>query len=266
MINKIKRKYKSLIKIVGINIDQIYFSFVQNKVECNICGYKANQLESDSWHLFTVCKKCRSGVRQRLLWATFQHSEKYNLAKSIKEKRVLHFAPEKTLSNLLRKEASFYKTADFFAQGYYYESIDLNVDISNMHNINDGDYDCVIACDVLEHVIEDKNAIKEVYRILSNNGLCFFTVPQKDNLKTTQENLSDLSKTEREEMFGQYDHWRIYGEDFIQLMEQNGFIVSIFDENSFKQEIAIKNVLFPPIISNRKNATNYRKVFVGSKI
>lgn len=265
MINKIKRKYKSLIKKLNISISYVYFSIVPNKVECNICGYKANQLESDSWHLFTVCKKCRSGVRQRLLWATFQHSEKYNLAKSIKGKRVLHFAPEKTLGNLLKKETSHYKTADFFADGYYYESIDLNVDISNMQNINEGDYDCVIACDVLEHVVDDKKAINEVYRILSYNGLCFFTVPQKDNLKTTLENLSDLSKIERDEMFGQFDHWRIYGEDFVQLMEQIGFIVSEIDENSFKQEIAIKNVLFPPVLSTRNNATNFRKVFVGSK-
>ena len=265
MINKIKIRIKNIITTITINISLFYFSFVKNKVECNICGYKANQLESDSWHQFTVCKKCRSGVRQRLLWATFQHLEKFNIHKSINGKRVLHFAPEKTLSNLLKKETSCYKTADFFADGYYYESIDLNVDISNMHQIKDGDYDCVIACDVLEHVMDDLRAIKEVYRILSKNGICFFTVPQKDNLKTTIEDLSSLSRIEREEMFGQYDHWRIYGEDFVQFMESNGFKVIVIDEKDFKNEIVIKNVLFPPVLSARKNATNYRKVFIGCK-
>ena len=44
-------------------------------------------------------------------------------------------------------------------------------------------FDCVIACDVLEHVPKHISGIREVNRILKKGGYCIFTVPQKDNLK-----------------------------------------------------------------------------------
>lgn len=67
----------------------------------------------------------------------------------------------------------------FFAEGYDYSKIDFRLDISDMPDIKNESYDCIIACDVLEHVPNDTGAIKEAYRILRKGGYCIFTVPQK---------------------------------------------------------------------------------------
>lgn len=254
-----------ILKSIFFQITQFYFLFAKSRVECNICKYKAKRLANDDWHLYTRCPNCGSGIRDRLLYATLEMSEEFNIRKIIKGKLVLHFAPEKTLSSLIKQNAKIYKTADFLAEGYSYENIDYNIDISNMPGIEDESFDCVIACDVLEHVPDHIRGIKEVYRILKKGGRCIFTVPQRDNLKITYEDLSIINPIDREKAFGQANHLRIYGNDFTSFLEDCGFKVIAIDENFFSQDVASRNVLFPPIYSTKRNATNFRKIFIGVK-
>jgi SAM-dependent methyltransferase len=253
------------IESIILRVKEIYHNFVNTNVECNICNYKANRLDSDYWHQYAKCPVCGSGVRQRLLWATLERLENFSLDKIIKGQVVLHFAPEKGLSNLIKKYARSYKTADYLSDGYHYHKIDYNIDISNMESIGDESIGCVIACDVLEHVPNHIDGIKEVYRILRRGGYCIFTVPQRDNLKITYEDLSITDPVAREKAFGQHDHLRIYGDDFSSFMEGCGFSVTTIDRSLFKDRIARRNVLFPPILSTRENVTNFRKIFIGVK-
>jgi len=245
--------------------NKIYFAFVKSKIECNICHYKANKLSSDFWHLYTKCPNCGLGIRGRLILATFEHIEDFSFKKIIEGKSILHFAPEKPLRNLIKQHTKSYKTADLLTEGYFYGKLDYNIDISNMPVIEDESFDCVIACDVLEHVPDHIKGIKEVYRILKKGGHCIFTVPQRDHLKITYEDLSITNPSDREKAFGQFDHLRIYGDDFSSFLENCGFKVTLIDANSFQKEVAERNVLFPPILSKKENATNFRKVFIGVK-
>src|SRR5207237_10588391 len=109
------------------------------------------------------------------------------------------------------------------------------------------------------------DGIKEVHRILNVDGFCIFTVPQKDNLKKTFEDFSVTEPKEREKIFGQFDHLRIYGDDFTDILTSCGFKVTAINEFSFDKNIAAKYVLFPPVLSANPLATNYRKVFFGQK-
>lgn len=263
---------KETLKLIKENVretylmtSQIYYNLAGNEVECNICHYKANKLASDSWHLYCICPNCRSTVRHRLLIAALTLLDEFSFEKLIDGKNVLHFAPEKRLEKIMRSRAALYKTADFFTEGYSYKNIDYNLDISAMKIIQDGSYDCVIACDVLEHVPDHMKAIREIYRILRPGGYCVLTVPQKDNLQTTIEDLSITNPKERERVFGQYDHLRIYGNDFVTMLEKNGFDVTAVNEDFFDKETVQKYVLFPPVLSKNPLATNYRKVFFGRK-
>ncbi|MEO6330444.1 MAG: methyltransferase domain-containing protein [Ginsengibacter sp.] len=263
-----KKLFRIINRITGIILaktNQIYFSFAKSKVECNLCHYKANKFDSDFWHLYTTCPNCRSGIRRRLVFATFEHSEDFNFKKIIEGKSVLHFAPEKPISKAIKQHASIYKTADFLTEGYAYEKLDFNIDISDMPVIKDESFDVLIACDVLEHVPNHIEGLKEIYRILKKGGHCVLTVPQRDNLKVTYEDLSINNPEDRKKAFGQFDHWRIYGDDFSSFLENCGFKVTTIDANSFRKEIAEKNVLFPPVLSKKENVTNFRKVFVGVK-
>ena len=260
------RLIKRIIKRVLFTSQQFYFKIFGSKVECNICTYKATKLNSDSWHLYCICPKGSSVVRQRLLMASLSFIDTFSFNKIIHNKKILHFAPENSLRTFIQHVAKEYKTADFFAEGYSYDKIDYNMDISDMKSIQNEAFDCVIACDVLEHVPDHMDGMKEVYRILKKDGYCIFTVPQKDNLHVTFEDLSITDKDERERLFGQYDHLRIYGDDFSTMLQNTGFEVTAVDEHFFDKSIAERYVLFPPVLSQHPLATNYRKIFFGKKV
>lgn len=264
-MKKILSPLKGILKKSYLNLLRIYFKIAGSKVECNICHYKANRFSSDIWHLYCNCPYCGSSVRLRLLWASLTSLENFSFDKIINNKSVLHFAPEEAISKKLREKTKLYKTADFFAQGYSYHNIDYNLDISDMKTIHNNSFDCVIACDVLEHVHNHIEAIKEVHRILRNGGFCIFTVPQKDNLTITYEDASITDPEERKKAFGQSDHLRIYGNDFADILKEYGFDVVAVNESYFRKDDIEKFVLFPPILSNHPLATNYRKVFFGQK-
>jgi SAM-dependent methyltransferase len=261
VLRKIYRFSKQIIKSFKI----AYYFIAGQLRKCNICNYQSNKLNSDNWHLYSICPKCGSSVRSRLLWASLTNIDNVKLEKLIKNKDVLHFAPEYILRDHFKNNAKIYKTADFFAAGYVYDEIDYNLDISNMPQIKDSEFDCVIACDVLEHVPNHIDGIKEVYRILRKGGCCIFTVPQKDNLEVTFEDPSITEPKEREQIFGQSDHLRIYGNDFSKLLTDCGFEVVSINEENFNPKKVKRLVLFPPILSKHPLATNYRKVFFGFK-
>lgn len=253
------------VKETYLKSTQVYYNIAGNDVECNICHYKANKLASDSWHLYCICPNCESTVRHRLLVAALTLLDGFSYEKLIDGKNVLHFAPEKRLEKIIRSRAGLYKSADFFTEGYSYKNIDFNLDISDMKTIPDAAYDCVIACDVLEHVPDHIRAIREVYRVLKPGGYCVFTVPQKDGLAVTIEDLTLTNPKDRERIFGQYDHLRIYGDDFVDMLAQCGFAVTAVNEGFFDKETVDRFVLFPPILSQNPLATNHRKVFFGRK-
>ena len=227
-------------------------------VICNICKWSGRRFLDDYWLKRISCPNCHSDIRHRLL--LFSLINKSLLTKELLNKKVLHFAPESFLVPYFKRNSN-YLTAD-----YNRTDVDLNVDISNMNYIPDGQYDLIIASDVLEHVYDDMKAIFEIYRILKVGGIAILTVPQKDHLKTTIENLSDLSSEEREIQCGQKDHYRIYGYDFLDKLMSVEFKVEIFDAQTVPNKLRKKYVLSPPILGKHPMVTNYRKIYHAIKI
>ena len=81
----------------------------------------------------------------------------------------------------------------------------------------------------------------------------------------TYEDPSITDPKEREKAFGQFDHVRIYGEDFFNRISEQGFDVKIVDHTIFDDATIKKHVLFPPILSKHPLATNYRKIYFATK-
>ncbi len=230
------------------------------RVECNVCGWQGKRLLSDVWHKHSVCPRCRSGVRHRLLAAALAQIEPLSFEAIVENKCVLHFAPEPTMQDRVRSHAAIYLTAD-----YLNPRRDLQLDISDMHTIGDGDFELLIACDVLEHVEDDRRAMREIHRVLSPGGFAILTVPQKDHLAETFEDPSIVDPAERERVYGQCDHLRIYGDDFQTRLEQAGFEVIPVSERDFPTAQVQRHVLFPPELSTHPLATNYRKVYFAHR-
>ena len=65
---------------------------------------------------------------------------------------------------------------------------------------------------MLEHVEDDVVAIKELFRILQTNGMLFITVPNPVMFRETK----DWGYANPDD----YDHYRIYGRDFIYKLDE----------------------------------------------
>ena len=179
------------------------------RIQCNVCGWQGRHFLSDSWHKHINCPKCHSGIRQRLFFVALQQINDFSFDSIIQNKRILHFAPEQIVSSIIRNKAAYYATADFLRT-----DCDFKLDMSNMPEVKNENFDIVIAFDVLEHVKNYQKALEEIHRILSPKGFGIFTVPQKDDLAVTYEDPGIVTPEERIQHFGQKDHLSIFGDDF----------------------------------------------------
>ena len=154
--------------------------------------------------------------RHRLLWLYLKNETSFFKAKL----KVLHFAPESALMNQFKK-----------LKNISYDTIDLNSPIADIKAdicdlpFLDNSYDLILCNHVLEHIVDDNKAIRELYRVLKKNGIGIFQVPIDYNRDTTFEDFSVTNKKERNKLFGQYDHVRIYGLDFFDRLQKAGFSV-----------------------------------------
>lgn len=230
------------------------------RVDCNLCGWWGRRFDSDPWHPYTVCWNCHSQIRHRLFVGAWQRIDGLRYADLIDGKRILHFAYEESTRRLLQPRAARYRTADFMA-----DNVDERLDLSNMPSIAEGSFDLLIAADVLEHVPDHIAAMREIHRVLAPGGWAVLTVPQKDNLEKTFSDPTVTDPKERERLFGQVDHLRIFGNDMKQLLESVGFRVRVISADDFPPDVVQRNVLFPPVLSPHPLATNHRRVYFANK-
>jgi len=158
---------------------------------------------------------CGSLERHRTLWLFFQ--ERTDLFDG-REKRVLHVAPEACLVGKLRERlGTNYITADLMDP-----RADISLDITD-NPFRDNHFDVILCSHVLEHVPDDRKAMREFYRILKPSGWAIFMVPMFT--APTFEDPTITDPKERERTFGQSDHVRKYGPDFLDRLRESGFKV-----------------------------------------
>jgi len=176
-------------------------------------------------------------------------------------KDVLHFAPERYFKELIKRSSMHYITAD-----YERGDCNLKLDISSMPSVSSESFDIVIACDVLEHVPDDLAAMNELHRILRPGGTAILSIPQMDFPATTDTDPTVTDPKERENRFGQKDHVRMYGDDFIDRLHSTAFSVTMVTENDFTSEEVSRLGLKPPLPSPQRLATNFRRIYFAKKI
>ena len=174
----------------------------------------------ESFNLFNnrinaQCPNCKSLERHRFVQLFFKE---YNL----KFEKTFHIAPEKHLVKLFKSISTKYICGDI-----EHKNIDsfIKIDVTNMSFKNE--FDLIFASHILEHIIDDRKAMKNIYNALVFNGRFITLVPQKLNLKTTYEDNSIISEKDRLKHFGQKDHVRYYGLDFSQRLKDSGFYIKV---------------------------------------
>jgi predicted SAM-dependent methyltransferase len=166
--------------------------------------------------------------RHRLLWLYLKN--KTDFFKS--QKKMLHFAPEQAFYKRFRNMPNLeYTTTDLNSP-----LADIKADICNLP-FEDNSFDIIFCNHVLEHIPDDTKAMRELYRILKKGGMGIFQIPQDLNRASTFEDNSITDKKKRAQIFGQYDHVRIYGRDYFDKLRSIGFKVSTVDyTNSLSAE------------------------------
>jgi predicted SAM-dependent methyltransferase len=81
---------------------------------------------------------------------------------------------------------------------------------------------------VLEHIDDDRQAMRELFRLLKPDGLALLTVPINPTRQQTYENPDIVDGAERWAHFSAHDHKRYYGLDFADRLAEAGFTVETF--------------------------------------
>jgi SAM-dependent methyltransferase len=141
--------------------------------------------------------------------------------------QVLHIAPEVCLMRKFRKAykgcPERYITADLESP-----LADLKMDIQAIPLANES-VDVIFCNHILEHVEDDRLAMREMYRVMRSGGWGIMLSPVDLSLATTFEDDSITDPEERTRIFGQYDHRRNYGTDYADRLREAGFEVEEAD-------------------------------------
>lgn len=233
MLNKIRNIWSQRLAYIDL------LSHWGLKYKCPFCGFRSKDLKPIGTNNPTIlkyqiigagkrnaiCPKCGSTDRERLLFTYLNYEINFFQNSTAK---VLHIAPEMIIAQkFIGCGFPDYQCGDFFAEGQhanYSHELVKHMDVQNLP-FGENSFDLVICNHVLEHVHDDHKAMLEIHRVLRKEGRAILQVPISPVLEKT---ISDPSITDGrilEERFGQKDHVRLFGMDYVSKLESCGFIV-----------------------------------------
>jgi len=183
------------------------------------------------------CPWCRSNDRERLLYLFLRRRTDV----FTRPQRILHVAPEARLRRAVERAGPvLYETTDLRMPG-----VDFHCDLTSIPRA-DASYDAVLCSHVLEHVPDDRAAMRELRRVLAPGGFAVLQVPIATRLEETREG-PGLSPEQRAERFGDPTHLRLYAEDdYVGRLEQAGFAVEAKDAGTLLGESAVRSYALEP--------------------
>lgn len=218
---------KSILRKSKNQIAEVVMSMKTSR-QCPICSWKGKQFAPggaiNKRRFDCRCPKCGSVERHRLAYMVAEKFVDLDFA------RVLHIAPEKEIEKWLRHKSNNYLSIDL------YRSAMKKMDVTDLKLENESK--SLIWCShVLEHIEDDRKAIREFHRVLSPKGIAFIQVPIWKH--KTYEDWSKKSLDERHDTFYQSDHLRLYGFDISKLFEEAGFSAKIYRAQDFGPELLL---------------------------
>jgi SAM-dependent methyltransferase len=87
--------------------------------------------------------------------------------------------------------------------------------------------DALVCNHVLEHVPDDRQGMREFRRVLRRGGWAILQSPVDKDRADTFEDATVVDPADRERLFGQWDHVRVYGRDYADRLRGAGFDVRV---------------------------------------
>ncbi len=227
IIRKVPRKYLQLVSAPALKVTGLFLR--GNNVTCPIINRSYRKFlpygrinPRDN----ALCPDSLSLERHRLLWLFLKARTNF----FDQQLHFLHIAPEQCFMKAFEKQhGDGYITADL-------ESPLAKVKM-DVHEIpfEDNTFDAAMCNHVMEHVADDIKAMSEIYRVLKPGGWAILQVPFFSPVpEVTFQDPSITEPAEREKIYGQDDHVRLYGHDYGQRLQQAGFAVT---EDRFIDEL-----------------------------
>ncbi len=221
LLNHVPRPLMQRLASLGVPLMGLFYRG-QGR-ECAICGSRWRKFMPYGYVTVreeALCPNCLSLERHRLLWLWMvMHTDLLAGGRNI-----LHVAPEVSIMRRLRKIC-----------GESYVTADLESPLADMHfdvqsiPLDDNSFDIILCNHIMEHVEDDRQAMRELHRVLRPGGWGVILVPRDEEREVTFEDDSIVDEAERTRIFGQYDHRRIYGQDYADRLREAGFEVDAID-------------------------------------
>jgi predicted SAM-dependent methyltransferase len=190
----------------------------------------------DRWEMLNIdeysCPHCEASDRDRLMAVYLQR--KLAALGCGNRVRLVEFAPTEPLGPVLRDSPAVeYRSADLDKPG-----VDDHANVTDLSIYPDASFDALVCSHVLEHVPDDRKAMRELYRILRPSGWGLLIVPISLHLDEIYENPDAVTAEQRWAHFGQNDHLRIYTRrGFTDRLEEAGFHASRLGMTDIGQDV-----------------------------
>ncbi len=193
-----------------------------NNVHCPICESGFDRFKDDWNRPNALCWRCGSHERHRAQWLLLDRVRPQLLDDA---RSLLHFSPEWCLRDQLESCSHLrYVTSDLDET----QDVDLRLDVTALA-LPDDSFDAVICSHVLEHVLDDGAAMRELCRVTAPGGWCLVMVPLALDRAQTYEDPSITAREDRRREFLQHDHVRLYAPDIAERLRSAGFEVEVID-------------------------------------
>ena len=212
-------------RIAGWAVPIMGLWYIGKGKECPLCGCRRRKFLPYGYvtqRENALCPNCLALERHRTLWVWLLRESDIGRG-AMALPRLLHVAPEVAL---MRKFHKIYaaQPADYVTADLESPLADLHFDIQHIP-LEVESFDAVICNHIMEHVEDDRQAMREIKRILRKGGWGVILSPIDMQRETTFEDDTITDEAERTRIFGQYDHRRIYGRDYAKRLEEAGFEV-----------------------------------------
>lgn len=209
-----------------------------------LAGYYEEHLRAAGWpyrledfetlHVAAYsCPRCGASDRDRL-YALYLEEYFRDRARR-RPSCFVEFGPSAPLSRFVRDAVArhrlpmSHRRADLLAP-----DVDDRVDVMDMPTYADASVDFFFCSHVLEHVRDDRRALRELHRILAHDGQGILMVPILLGIDAIDEDPDVEDETERWRRFGQHDHVRLYSRaGFLARVREAGFAVDEWNATRF---------------------------------